>query len=100
MRVSFRTGRTIPLMCALHCASKGTRVDWRYTEGGERVRVSFRTGRTIPLPKSVEDETEDFVSISGYIGKHLSHLSTTWHVKPGCVLGWGVFKLCSGGCGQ
>lgn len=34
---------------------KGTPIQWRYTEDGEKVRVSCRTGRIIPIPKqSVE----------------------------------------------
>ncbi|XP_076237328.1 mitochondrial ribosomal protein L24 [Calliopsis andreniformis] len=38
---------------------KGTPIEWRYTEEGERVRVSCRTGRIIPIPASSE-ETIDY----------------------------------------
>ncbi|XP_008548999.1 probable 39S ribosomal protein L24, mitochondrial isoform X1 [Microplitis demolitor] len=31
---------------------QSTKIDWRYTEEGEKVRVSIRTGRIIPIPLS------------------------------------------------
>eukprot|EP00745_Piridium_sociabile_P027675 TRINITY_DN44536_c1_g1_i1.p2 TRINITY_DN44536_c1_g1~~TRINITY_DN44536_c1_g1_i1.p2 ORF type:complete len:114 (+),score=26.32 TRINITY_DN44536_c1_g1_i1:1-342(+) len=46
--------------------SKGTPVQWRYTEEGDRVRVALRTGRIVPMSNVAEDETEDMVSRSGY----------------------------------
>ncbi|KAL8606336.1 hypothetical protein ACOMHN_050816 [Nucella lapillus] len=45
---------------------KGTTVQWRYTEEGERVRVSVRTGRILPMTNVALDETEDMVVKSGY----------------------------------
>lgn len=44
---------------------KGTEVEWRFTEEGEKVRVSKRTGRIIPIPPSAE-ETKDYKSKSLY----------------------------------
>ncbi|XP_014217106.1 probable 39S ribosomal protein L24, mitochondrial [Copidosoma floridanum] len=38
---------------------KATKVEWRYTEEGEKVRVSLRTGRVIPIPPS-HYETIDY----------------------------------------
>ncbi|KAK7115891.1 large ribosomal subunit protein uL24m-like [Littorina saxatilis] len=46
---------------------KGSEVQWRFTEEGDKVRVSVRTGRIIPMSRVAEDETEDMVSRSGYI---------------------------------
>lgn len=45
--------------------NKGTKVEWRYTEHGERVRVSTRSGHIIPIPISAT-ETIDFKTRSGY----------------------------------
>lgn len=39
--------------------SQPTKIEWRFTEEGEKVRVSTRTGRIIPLPPSHE-ETVDY----------------------------------------
>lgn len=50
--------------------SKGTSIEWRYTDEGQRVRVSQRTGRIIPISKTTEDETEDMVLKSRYIGNN------------------------------
>lgn len=50
--------------------SKGTAVDWRFTDDGKQVRVSRRTGRILPLSAIVADETEDFVKKSAYKGKY------------------------------
>ncbi|XP_057380058.1 large ribosomal subunit protein uL24m-like [Daphnia carinata] len=44
---------------------KGTKVEWRYTEQGEKVRVSKRTGHIIPVPISAS-ETIDFKTKAGY----------------------------------
>ncbi|PVD20254.1 hypothetical protein C0Q70_20751 [Pomacea canaliculata] len=46
--------------------SKATKVQWRFTEEGQRIRVSLRSGRIIPLSKIAEDETEDMVMKSAY----------------------------------
>lgn len=48
--------------------SKTTKVEWRFTEDGERVRVSLRTGRIIPLPPS-GFETWDYKTPETYLGK-------------------------------
>lgn len=48
--------------------SKATKVQWRFTEEGQRIRVSLRSGRIIPLSKIAEDETEDMVMKSAYTG--------------------------------
>lgn len=48
--------------------SKGTKVEWRFTEQGEKVRVSKRTGHIIPVPISAS-ETIDFKAKAGYPGK-------------------------------
>ncbi|XP_043684130.1 probable 39S ribosomal protein L24, mitochondrial [Vespula pensylvanica] len=37
----------------------GTKIEWRYTDEGEKVRVSVRTGRIIPIPESAL-ETIDY----------------------------------------
>lgn len=42
-----------------------TKIEWRYTEDGEKVRVSLTTGRIIPIPASVE-ETIDYKSKKAY----------------------------------
>lgn len=42
-----------------------TKIEWRYTEEGEKVRVSLKTGRIIPIPASVE-ETIDYKSKKAY----------------------------------
>ncbi|KZS02221.1 39S ribosomal protein L24, partial [Daphnia magna] len=47
---------------------KGTKVEWRFTEQGEKVRVSKRTGHIIPVPISAS-ETIDFKAKAGYPGK-------------------------------
>ncbi|EFX78541.1 probable 39S ribosomal protein L24, mitochondrial [Daphnia pulex] len=44
---------------------KGTKVEWRFTEQGEKVRVSQRTGHIIPIPLSAS-ETIDFKTRAGY----------------------------------
>jgi len=44
---------------------KAARVDWRYTEDGERVRVSTRSGTILPLPAQME-ETQDYKTKAGY----------------------------------
>merc|ERR1712137_609371 len=44
---------------------RGTAIEWRYTEQGQKVRVSKRTGYIIPIPESA-DETIDFKIKSGY----------------------------------
>lgn len=49
-------------------SSKGTKVEWRFTEQGEKVRVSQRTGHIIPIPLSAS-ETIDFKTRAGYPGK-------------------------------
>lgn len=38
---------------------RGTSIEWRYLEDGQRVRISTRTGRLIPIPVSSE-ETKDY----------------------------------------
>lgn len=43
-----------------------TKIEWRYTEEGEKVRVSTRTGRIIPFPASME-ETKDYKTKKTYI---------------------------------
>ena len=50
---------------------KGTDIDWRFTEKGERVRVSVRTGRIIPIPEEGA-EHDDFVLPKTYIGMYPS----------------------------
>ncbi|GAB6018986.1 39S ribosomal protein L24, mitochondrial [Chamberlinius hualienensis] len=45
--------------------SKPTKIEWRYTEDGERVRVSVRTGRIIPIPLKSE-ETIDYKTKGTY----------------------------------
>ncbi|ODN00716.1 putative 39S ribosomal protein L24, mitochondrial [Orchesella cincta] len=45
--------------------NKTTKVEWRFTEDGERVRVSLRTGRIVPIPHSAE-ETMDYKSRKTY----------------------------------
>lgn len=42
-----------------------TKVEWRYTQEGEKVRVSTRTGRIIPTPASME-ETKDYKTKATY----------------------------------
>ncbi|OXA62470.1 hypothetical protein Fcan01_02801 [Folsomia candida] len=46
--------------------NKTTKVEWRFTEDGERVRVSLRTGRIIPLPPS-GFETWDYKTPETYL---------------------------------
>jgi len=46
--------------------NKVTKVEWRYTEEGERVRVSLRTGRIIPMPTMAE-ETYDYKDPKAYL---------------------------------
>ena len=44
---------------------KGSEVEWRFSEGGERIRVAVKTGTTIPKPtKAVE--TADYQTPSEY----------------------------------
>lgn len=38
--------------CIYSIFRQSTKIDWRYTEEGEKVRVSIRTGRIIPIPLS------------------------------------------------
>lgn len=38
---------------------RGTAIEWRYTEDGQKIRISLRTGRAIPIPVSNE-ETIDY----------------------------------------
>uniref|UniRef100_A0A0K8SJ81 Large ribosomal subunit protein uL24m n=1 Tax=Lygus hesperus TaxID=30085 RepID=A0A0K8SJ81_LYGHE len=42
-----------------------TKVEWRFTEDGEKVRVSHRTGRIIPVPNQAQS-THDYKSKSTY----------------------------------
>lgn len=44
---------------------RGTEIEWRFTEEGEKVRVSTRTGRVIPIPATAQ-ETIDFKSKGTY----------------------------------
>lgn len=44
------------------------KIEWRYTEKGEKVRVSVRTGRILPIPL-LEEETYDYKTKSTYPGK-------------------------------
>jgi len=44
---------------------KGARVEWRFTEEGERVRVSRRSGSVLPLPAKMV-ETVDYKTKAGY----------------------------------
>ena len=61
-------GPGIHTLVSVHCR-KGTDIDWRYTEKGERVRVSVRTGRIIPIPEEAA-EHDDFVLPKTYIGTY------------------------------
>lgn len=45
---------------------KGTPIEWRYTEEGEKVRVSTRSNRIIPIPVSSK-ETIDYKSPELYM---------------------------------
>ncbi|CAN8029313.1 hypothetical protein HPB47_017850 [Ixodes persulcatus] len=45
--------------------NKPTKVEWRYTEEGKKVRVSVRTGRILPIPLMAE-ETMDYKSKQTY----------------------------------
>ncbi|XP_016838999.1 probable 39S ribosomal protein L24, mitochondrial [Nasonia vitripennis] len=45
---------------------KPAKIEWRYTEEGEKVRVSMRTGRIIPIPPS-HYETIDYKTPASYI---------------------------------
>lgn len=64
--------KELPLLVTDHVSlvdpsdNKPTDVEWRYTEGGERVRVSTRTGRLIPIPKQAA-ETPDYKTKSTYL---------------------------------
>ncbi|XP_037082737.1 probable 39S ribosomal protein L24, mitochondrial [Pollicipes pollicipes] len=40
-------------------------IEWRFTEGGERVRVSTRSGRIIPMPTQAQ-ETHDYKTADTY----------------------------------
>lgn len=44
------------------------KVEWRYTETGQKVRISLRSGRIIPLPIEMH-ETIDYKEKHLYIGK-------------------------------
>ncbi|XP_018019169.1 probable 39S ribosomal protein L24, mitochondrial isoform X2 [Hyalella azteca] len=44
---------------------KPTKIEWRYTEQGERVRVSLRSERVIPIP-IMDEETVDYKTKSVY----------------------------------
>lgn len=46
--------------------NKPTKIEWRFTEEGKRVRVSVRTGRIIPIPLTAE-ETYDYKTKSTYV---------------------------------
>ena len=63
-------------VCMYLCiSSKVTKVEWRYTDDGERVRVSLRTGRIIPMPTMAE-ETYDYKDPKAYLGNaHFSYIS-------------------------
>lgn len=41
------------------------KVEWRYTEKGEKVRISLRTGRIIPMPR-LSEETYDYKTAAVY----------------------------------
>jgi len=61
-----------PLLVTRHVSlvdpsdNKPTKIDWRYTEDGVKVRVSLRTGRIVPIPPSAE-ETMDYKSPETYL---------------------------------
>ncbi|KAJ8872493.1 hypothetical protein PR048_026099 [Dryococelus australis] len=44
---------------------QSTKIEWRFTESGERVRVSARTGRIIPIP-ALAEETYDYKTKATY----------------------------------
>ena len=44
---------------------KGTEVEWRFTENGERVRVCVNSGTILPIP-SQAFETVDYKTPKGY----------------------------------
>lgn len=44
---------------------KPTKIEWRYSEDGEKVRVSSRTGRIIPIPVKAQ-ETIDYKTKATY----------------------------------
>lgn len=52
---------------ALVCPSdeKATKVEWRYSEDGERIRVATRTGYQLPIPTEAY-ETIDYKTPQGY----------------------------------
>ncbi|EEC06100.1 ribosomal protein L24, putative [Ixodes scapularis] len=54
---------TLPV--ASQSENKPTKVEWRYTEEGKKVRVSVRTGRILPIPLMAE-ETMDYKSKQTY----------------------------------
>lgn len=54
------------LIAFLYFLRKPAKIEWRYTEEGEKVRVSLRTGRIIPIPPSHE-ETIDYKSPAAYV---------------------------------
>jgi len=45
---------------------KPVKIEWRFTEDGDRVRVSLRTGRIVPMPKMTE-ETIDYKTRATYL---------------------------------
>lgn len=55
-------------MSFFRVCSKPTKVEWRYTEEGKKVRVSVRTGRILPIPLMAE-ETMDYKSKQTYFGE-------------------------------
>jgi len=46
---------------------QGCRVEFRFTETGDRVRVSLRTGKIIPIP-TLANETYDYKTPRTYKG--------------------------------
>ncbi|XP_022920766.1 large ribosomal subunit protein uL24m [Onthophagus taurus] len=44
---------------------KSTKIEWRFTEDGQKVRVSARTGRIIPIP-ATSDTTVDYKTKGTY----------------------------------
>lgn len=50
-----------------YCYRQPSKIEWRFTEDGNKVRVSVRTGRIIPIPKLAE-ETYDYKTKGTYKG--------------------------------
>nr|CAG4645698.1 EOG090X0ADH [Lynceus sp. MCZ IZ 141354] len=55
--------------------NKPTKVEWRFTEQGDRVRVSVRTGRILPIPPAAF-ETVDYKVKAGYPEQEKDSIST------------------------